>query len=90
MQISIIVAVAANGVIGRAGGLPWHLPDDLKRFKQLTTGHTIIMGRRTWDSIARQLPGRRMIVVSRQPDYTPDVGGVEVTSSLDGASRAPA
>jgi dihydrofolate reductase len=85
VEISLIVAVAANGVIGRDGGLPWHLPDDLKRFKQITTGHTIIMGRRTWESIAHQLPGRRMIVVSRQPDYTPFVAGVEVAASLDGA-----
>lgn len=87
MQVSIIVAVAENGVIGRAGGLPWHLPDDLKRFKQLTTGHTIIMGRRTWESIARQLPGRRMIVVSRQPSYSPGVAGVEVAASLVGALK---
>jgi dihydrofolate reductase len=83
VRISIIVAVAANGVIGRAGGLPWHLPDDLKRFKQITMGHTIIMGRRTWESIDRKLPGRRMIVVSRRPDYSTGVEGVEVANSLD-------
>jgi dihydrofolate reductase len=74
-------------VIGRAGGLPWHLPDDLKRFKQITTGHTIIMGRRTWESIGRRLPKRRMIVVSRQPGYSPGVTGVEAAPSLDAALR---
>ena len=67
MRVSIIVAVAENGVIGRDGKLPWHLSADLRRFKKLTMGHTIIMGRRTWESISRPLPGRRMIVVSRQP-----------------------
>jgi dihydrofolate reductase len=55
-----------HGAIGRAGGLPWHLPDDLKRFKALTLGKPILMGRRTWDSICRPLPGRRSIVVTRQ------------------------
>ena len=87
MRISIIVAVAENGVIGRGGELPWHLSDDLRRFKQLTMGHTIIMGRRTWESIGRPLPGRRMIVVSRQPDYRIDAEGVEVAASLDDALR---
>ena len=77
MRISIIAAVAENGVIGRGGKLPWHLSADLRRFKQLTMGHTIIMGRRTWESIGRPLPGRRMVVVSRQPDYRVDDGGRE-------------
>ena len=66
MRISLIVAVAENGVIGRGGELPWRLSADLQRFKQLTMGHTIIMGRKTWESIGRPLPGRRMIVVTRQ------------------------
>jgi dihydrofolate reductase len=85
MRISIIVAVAENGVIGRDGKLPWRLPADLARFKRLTMGHTVIMGRRTWESIGRPLPGRRMVVVSRQPDYRTDVGDVEIVGSLDQA-----
>jgi dihydrofolate reductase len=85
MRVSIIAAVAENGVIGRDGKLPWHLSADLRRFKRLTMGHTIIMGRRTWESIARPLPGRRMIVTSRQPEYRVDVPGVDVATSLDGA-----
>jgi len=83
MRVSIIAAVAENGVIGREGRLPWHLPDDLRRFKQLTMGHTLVMGRKTWDSIGRPLPGRRMVVLTRQTDFRPD--GVEVASSLDDA-----
>ena len=83
MRISIIVAVAENGVIGRGGALPWRLSDDLRRFKQLTMGHTIIMGRRTWESIGRALPGRRTVVVSRNPDFRTNVDGVTATTSLD-------
>ena len=83
MRISIIAAVAENGVIGRGGQLPWHLADDLRRFKQLTMGHTVIMGRKTWESIGRPLPGRRMIVISRQADYRPE--NVGVAPSLDTA-----
>ena len=74
MRLSIIVAVAENGVIGRDGDLPWHLPDDLRRFKQTTMGHTLLMGRRTCDSIGRALPGRRSIVLSRDPTYRPPTG----------------
>jgi dihydrofolate reductase len=88
MRISIIVAVAENGVIGREGKLPWHLPADLGRFKRLTMGHTIIMGRRTWESIGRPLPGRRMVVVSRQPDYHIDEGSVVTAASLDEALKS--
>ena len=65
MRVSLIAAVATHGVIGRDGALPWHLPADLARFKALTMGHHLIVGRRTWDSIGRALPGRRMVVVSR-------------------------
>jgi dihydrofolate reductase len=84
MRISIIVALAPNGVIGRNGTLPWRLSDDLKRFRRLTMGHTIIMGRRTWESIGRPLPGRTTIVVTRQRNYQlPD--GVHVACSLDEA-----
>src|SRR3990170_2952874 len=83
MRISIIAAMAENGVIGRGGQLPWHLKADLQRFKRLTTGHTIIMGRKTWESIGRPLSGRRMVVVSRQADYRPE--GVTAVNSLDAA-----
>ena len=64
-----IVAMADNGVIGRGNGLPWHLPDDLKRFKALTMGHAMLMGRKTWDSIGRALPGRRSLVLTRNADW---------------------
>lgn len=87
MRLSILVAVSENSVIGRDGGLPWRLSGDLKRFKQLTMGHTIIMGRRTWESIGRPLPGRRMVVVSRQEEYKTGVDGVQVVQSLDEAIR---
>jgi dihydrofolate reductase len=85
MRISIIVAAAENGIIGRNGGLPWHLSDDLRRFKRLTMGHTIIMGRRTWESIGRALPGRRTIVASRNPELQIDVADVDVAASLEKA-----
>lgn len=85
MRISLIAAVAENGVIGRQGQLPWRLSDDLRRFKQLTMGHTIIMGRRTWESIGRALPGRRTVVVSRRPDFRTNAEGVETASDLDQA-----
>ena len=87
MRISIIAAVAENGVIGRGGQLPWHLSADLQRFKRLTMGHTIIMGRRTWESIGRALPGRRTVVVTRQPNYRIDDVGVAVAASLDEALK---
>jgi len=83
MKISIIAAVAENGVVGRGGRLPWHLAADLRRFKQLTMGHTVIMGRKTWESIGRPLPGRQMVVVSRQDGYRAE--GVDVASNLDAA-----
>jgi dihydrofolate reductase len=67
--IAIIAAMAENRVIGRNNALPWHLPEDLKRFKRLTLGHAVIMGRRNYESIGRPLPGRRNIVVTRRPDY---------------------
>jgi dihydrofolate reductase len=65
-----LVAMADNGVIGRDNGLPWHLPDDLKRFKALTMGHALLMGRRTYDSIGRALPGRRNLVLTRNPSWS--------------------
>ena len=82
-RLSLIVAVAENGVIGRDGDLPWRLSADLQRFKQLTTGHPIVMGRKTWDSLPprfRPLPGRTNIVVTRQPDWKEN--GVQRSSSL--------
>jgi dihydrofolate reductase len=85
MRVSVIAAVSENGVIGRGGELPWRLSNDLRRFKEITMGHTVIMGRRTWESIGRPLPGRRMVVVSRQPNYQPDAADVNVTTSLGDA-----
>jgi dihydrofolate reductase len=84
--IAIIVAVAENGVIGADNGLPWRLPDDLKRFKALSLGKPVVMGHRTFDSIGRPLPGRTNIVVSRQPGLAID--GVIVAGSLDAALAA--
>jgi dihydrofolate reductase len=83
MLRSIIVAAAENGVIGRRGQLPWRLSADLQRFKQLTMGHTVLMGRKTYESISRPLPGRRMIVITRQPDY--EAADVEIAHSLPAA-----
>jgi dihydrofolate reductase len=83
--LSIIVAMSENRVIGRDGALPWHLPADLKRFKQLTMGHAIVMGRKTYESIARPLPGRRSIVLSRNVDYRPV--GVDVVANLQEALK---
>ena len=83
-RLTIIVAAAENGVIGRAGGLPWHLPDDLKRFKALTMGKPCIMGRKTWDSLPRKpLPGRSNIVVSRNPNA--DANGARLAGSFEEA-----
>ncbi len=88
MTLSVIVAVSENGIIGRGNGLPWHLPADLRRFRRITMGHAIIMGRKTWQSIGRPLPGRRSIVVSRDPTFAPD--GARVVRSLDEALSAAA
>src|SRR2546421_4971109 len=82
-KIYLVAAVAANGVIGRDGHLPWHLPEDLKHFKRLTLGHPIIMGRKTWESLGKALPGRDNIVVTRTPGY--DAPGAAVASSLEAA-----
>lgn len=85
-MISLIVAVSANGVIGRGGELPWHLSDDLKRFKQLTLGKPIVMGRKTFESIGRALPGRQNIVLTRQTEFAADE--CDVVSSVDAAIAA--
>ncbi|MDP6312292.1 MAG: dihydrofolate reductase, partial [Phycisphaerales bacterium] len=81
-QIVLVAAVSDNGVIGRDGDMPWHLPDDLKRFKKLTMGHPIVMGRRTWDSIGRPLPGRTNIVMTRDASFAAD-GAVVAHSEND-------
>jgi len=82
-SISLIVAIAENGVIGARNQLPWHLPDDLRHFRAITTGHTVITGRKNYESIGRPLPNRRNIVVSRQRGF--DAPGCLVAHSLDEA-----
>jgi len=86
MTLGLIWAQSPSGVIGRAGGIPWQLPEDQARFKELTLGHTVVMGRLTWESLpskVRPLPGRRNVVVTRQADYMAD--GATVVGSLDEA-----
>ncbi len=90
-EVALIAAVAANGVIGADNRLPWRLPDDLKRFRALTTGHAVIMGRKTWESLPRALPDRQNIVVTRQRDFV--AAGAEVAHSFEdalGRVRLPA
>jgi len=82
-DVCLVVARSDNGVIGRDGGLPWHLSSDLKFFKQVTMGHPVVMGRRTYESIGRPLPGRENIVITRDLDYAAD--GIIVTGGLDDA-----
>ena len=82
MKLSLIVAYARNGVIGRDNALPWRLPEDLAFFKRITTGHPVIMGRRTWDSIGRPLPQRRNIVVTRNAGWHAD-GALRAASLAD-------
>lgn len=86
MIVALVAAVAHGGVIGRDGGLPWRLPEDLARFRELTTGHPVVMGRRTWDSLPerfRPLPGRRNIVVTRNREWRAE--GAERAASLEDA-----
>lgn len=82
-RIYLVAAVAANGIIGSDGKLPWHLPEDLRHFKRLTLGHPVIMGRKTWQSLKGPLPGRENIVVTRRPGY--EASGAAVASSLEAA-----
>jgi dihydrofolate reductase len=82
-RVYLVAAVAANGIIGAHGKLPWRLPEDLKHFKALTLGHPVIMGRKTWESLGRPLPGRENIVVTRSAGY--DAPGASVAASLDAA-----
>ena len=86
MELAIIVARAKNGVIGVNNTLPWHLPEDLKHFKNTTLGCPIIMGRNTWVSLGRPLPGRRNLVVSRNPEFKAE--GAETFTSLEDAIDA--
>lgn len=85
-RVSVIAAVARNRVIGRDNTLPWHLPEDLRRFKALTMGHTIVMGRKTYESLGRLLPGRASVIVSRNTAYA--VPGARVVGSLQEAFAA--
>ena len=82
-RVYLVAAVAANGIIGRDGKLPWHIPEELKHFKRLTLGHPVIMGRRTWESLKGPLRERENIVVTRTPGY--EARGASVASSLEGA-----
>ena len=86
MIVSLVVAVARNGVIGRGNALPWRLPDDLAYFKNVTMGRPVVMGRRTWESIGKPLPGRHNIVVSRNRGL--EAPGCTVVASLEEAWRA--
>ncbi|MFZ5723675.1 MAG: dihydrofolate reductase [Pseudomonadota bacterium] len=85
LRLSLIAALADNGVIGRDNKLPWHLPGDLKYFKAVTLGKPVIMGRKTWESLGRPLPGRTNIVITRRRDYAPP--GAKVAGSLEEALR---
>lgn len=87
-QLAMIWAQSTSGVIGRDNGIPWHLPEDQARFKQLTLGQTVVMGRLTWESLpakVRPLPGRRNVVITRDPGYVAD--GAEVLTGLDDVFR---
>jgi dihydrofolate reductase len=88
-EIILVVAIADNGVIGKDGAIPWHISEDLKRFKALTMGHTIVMGRKTWDSLPRKpLPGRANVVVTRNADWSAE-GAIRASSvgqAVDGTS----
>ncbi|WP_156689604.1 dihydrofolate reductase [Mycobacterium sp. Marseille-P9652] len=89
-SVGLVWAQSTSGVIGRGGDIPWRVPEDLVRFKQVTMGHTVVMGRRTWESLpapVRPLPGRRNVVLSRRPDFAAD--GAEVMGSLEDALTDP-
>jgi dihydrofolate reductase len=88
VPVTIVAAVAQNGVIGVDGGLPWQLPDDLRRFKALTLGHVLVMGRKTYESIGHPLPGRTTVVVTRSPDWDPGSDEVVIAAGVPEAIRA--
>jgi dihydrofolate reductase len=88
VKVALVAAVAHGGVIGRAGAIPWRVPEDMAHFRELTMGHPVVMGRKTWDSLPdrfRPLPGRRNVVVTRNPGWSAE--GAERAASLDDALR---
>ncbi len=89
-EIVLVAAVARGGVIGRSNAMPWRLPEDLRRFKQLTSGHGVVMGRRTWDSLGRPLPERSNIVLSRDPNWSAPgaLRAADLDAALELAARA--
>src|SRR5437870_10902223 len=86
-RLAVIAAVARNGVIGAANAMPWHIPGDLRHFRALTTGHRVVMGRRTWQSLGRPLPKRENVIVSRDSSFTAPPGCI-VARTLDEALDA--
>src|SRR5215203_4966701 len=86
MNISLVVAASTNNVIGKNGKMPWHLPNDLKHFKNITWAMPVIMGRKTFESMGKPLPGRKNIIITRQNDYKPE--GVIITASFNDAVAA--
>ena len=90
MTVTVVAAVARNGVIGVDGGLPWRLPEDLRRFKELTLGHVLVMGRKTYESIGHPLPGRSTIVVTRSASWDPGSAEVRVAGGVSDAIAAAA
>ena len=83
MKITLVAAIASNNVIGKENSLPWSIPEDLKRFKQMTSGHTILMGRKTFDSIGRPLPNRQNIVMTKDKNFEQE--GIKVINDFDEA-----
>ena len=83
MKITLVAAIASNNVIGKENSLPWNIPEDLKRFKQMTSGHTILMGRKTFDSIGRPLPNRQNIVMTKDKNFEQE--GIKVVNDFDEA-----
>ena len=83
MKITLVAAIASNNVIGKENSLPWSIPEDLKRFKQMTSGHTILMGRKTFDSIGRPLPNRQNIVMTKDKNFQQE--GIQVINDFDEA-----
>jgi dihydrofolate reductase len=88
MQVSLIVAAAHNGAIGKGGAMPWHLPADLKHFKNITWGLPVIMGRKTFDSLGKALPGRTNIVITRQENWNPSNDVIVVADTITALSKA--
>ncbi len=86
LPLAMVVAIGDDGAIGYQGKVPWKIPEDMRHFKNVTMGHAIVMGRKTWDEVGRPLPGRRNLVVSRQPGLA--LEGAEVFASLDAAIAA--